>query len=159
VGVVFIVLVGEQWGRHPLAWSLSVVGVAAVLTFVFIRFPDFRASTWHTTKAAAGALAFFIASLFESVGAQRKERTGIPSHIKKAVARRARRRCENPQCWERDVHDYHHINENPSDHRPRNLIYLCPTCHRKAGNGVFTRTELRAWVTSDSAARRGGRIH
>lgn len=55
-----------------------------------------------------------------------KLRTSIPRSTRDAVLKEFRHRCavcgtHEPQC--------HHIDEDPSNHDPTNLIPLCPNCH------------------------------
>lgn len=49
-----------------------------------------------------------------------------------------------PFCDSDDVDhfQFHHIDENPENNEPANLLMLCPTCHSKVTKGDIGRTEV-----------------
>jgi len=55
-----------------------------------------------------------------------KKRTTIPKAASEAVLKEYHHRCA--VCGRHDPH-LHHIDENPSNNDPANLIPLCPNCH------------------------------
>jgi|AntDeeMetagen192_2_1112575.scaffolds.fasta_scaffold00006_74 5-methylcytosine-specific restriction endonuclease McrA len=65
---------------------------------------------------------------------------------------RADRRCE--WCEERvDSPDVHHImpRSEGGPNTPKNLIVLCPNCHRKADSGTISRSKLKYRVNEQLA--------
>ena len=65
----------------------------------------------------------------------RKQRTPIPNYIKMAILEERGKTCEN--CRENDFDEYHHINEDPTDHRPENIELLCYRCHKNSHRKRF----------------------
>jgi hypothetical protein len=57
-----------------------------------------------------------------------KTRTPIPKNIKNKVRKRARGACE--WCRERVELDFHHKDNDPSNHSMDNVVLICPNCHR-----------------------------
>ena len=55
------------------------------------------------------------------------DRTKIPTKIKNEVLKEFRHRCAI--CGGNNMPQMHHIDEDPSNHNPMNLIPLCPNCH------------------------------
>lgn len=63
-------------------------------------------------------------------------RPAIPAELRRHVLVEAGHRCAVPTCRQHPV-DIEHIDDwaNVKEHRFENLIALCPTCHRRKGNG------------------------
>ncbi len=57
-------------------------------------------------------------------------------------------RCENPTCRHRYSLDVHHIKPKAEGgtNNLKNLIVLCPNCHRDAGRGAYSRAQLKEWI-------------
>jgi len=65
-------------------------------------------------------------------GIKSKDRKPLPQYLKDAVRKRAKHRCENPDCRvsDKDVKvEFHHKNGDRNDNRLENIEYLCPNCH------------------------------
>jgi len=46
-------------------------------------------------------------------------------------------------CRKQPAQEIHHIDGNPRNNKPDNLIALCGTCHNKVHNGEITKEQLR----------------
>lgn len=70
-------------------------------------------------------------------------RDTIPAELRRAVLIEAGHRCAIPRCGHTDV-DVHHIIpwETCKNHEYKNLIALCPNCHRRAHKGEIDRKSL-----------------
>jgi 5-methylcytosine-specific restriction endonuclease McrA len=121
-----------------LGWVILGI-VVALLAFSLYRFPAFRGLFLRTAKKAG-----------ESIAYQTKvsEREPLPPDLREHILQRAHYRCENPACKEHVKPEIHHIDGNNSNNSPRNLIALCPNCHVRAGDGVYSYSQLRNWVRS-----------
>jgi hypothetical protein len=71
------------------------------------------------------------------------QRPPIPAELRRAILVEAGHRCAIHTCLHSDV-DVHHIEpwERCHEHRPENLIALCPNCHRRATAGEIDRKSL-----------------
>lgn len=80
-------------------------------------------------------------------------RPPIPSELRRAVLVEAGHRCAIPQCNHPDV-DLHHITpwHQCRAHEYRNLIALCPNCHRRADRREIDRKSLREYKAKLVAA-------
>jgi len=136
IGGFFIV----RWFReNPVQGWLIVVAIVGILGFSIYRFPAFRSSLFRTAKKSADSLV------------QEKKvavREPIPQHMRDRIMERARGRCENPLCTLNTRPDIHHIDFNNSNNSVRNLIALCPSCHRSAHDGVHGPSQLMNWLQS-----------
>lgn len=67
----------------------------------------------------------------------------IPTDLKRRILVEAGHRCAIPTCRSLNV-DIHHIKpwEKYKKHEYRNLIALCPNCHRRAEKGEIDRKSL-----------------
>ena len=74
------------------------------------------------------------------------DRTQIRAELKRQVLIEAGHRCAIPTCRNIIV-DFHHIIpwEKCKKHEYKNLIALCPTCHRRADNEEIDRKSLRMY--------------
>ncbi len=131
----------EKYGI--IAWSLLGV-FGALFIFGIVKSASFR----RKVGDAAKRLFKFTIELISS-GGERKIRTKIPKHIKEEIMRRAGYRCQYPGCGVRENLEHHHIDGDPSNHNPSNLIVLCPNHHRKAQKGIYRREQLKAWAKGE----------
>lgn len=76
---------------------------------------------------------------------RKKRRTPIPLRTQKRLLLRSKAKCEKcgTKLGKGLMPDFHHKNENPSDHRMGNILVLCPNCHRKETNRLRGRVEKR----------------
>lgn len=72
------------------------------------------------------------------------ERPAIPAEIRRHVLIEAGHRCAIQTCRNSANVDIHHIIpwERCHEHFPKNLIVLCPNCHRLAHDGAIDRKAL-----------------
>ena len=70
--------------------------------------------------------------------------------MREEVLARASNRCENERCNYRGKPHIHHIDRNNSNNNLSNLVALCPNCHQKAEDGIFTESQLHNWVRRDN---------
>lgn len=79
----------------------------------------------------------------------RVSRPAIPAAIRRAVLVEAGHKCAIPRCGHADV-DIHHIIpwESCERHEYKNLIALCPNCHRRAHKGEIDRKSLLLYKSS-----------
>ena len=155
-GIVLLVLLAaalliyafasEAFAKHPvfipIFWSLVGLGFIAFVYFL-IKSRTFRRATFEALKKGM----YFVADAFaseETKQRRRKERTDVPVPIKKQVFRRAGHMCQYPGCRERKNLQIHHIDGNPSNHHPNNLILLCPNHHGEAR--VLRKEQLQHWA-------------
>lgn len=70
-------------------------------------------------------------------------RPNIPTELKRRVLVEAGHRCSIPTCRNLDI-DIHHIIpwEKCKKHEYKNLIAICPNCHRRAKKGEVDRKSL-----------------
>ena len=75
-----------------------------------------------------------------------ENRPSIPSNLKRKILVEAGHRCAIPTCRS-PVFDVHHIIpwEKCKKHDYKNLIALCPNCHRMADEGKIDRKSLRLY--------------
>jgi len=57
-------------------------------------------------------------------------------------------------CGREPVQQIHHIDGNPRNNRPRNLIGLCGTCHNKATKNEISKEQLRRRLGTKPNARK-----
>jgi hypothetical protein len=78
-------------------------------------------------------------------------RPAIPAELRRRVLVEAGHRCAIPTCRRHPV-DIEHIDDwaTVREHRFENLIALCPTCHRRKGNGPdqIDKKSLRQYKTN-----------
>ena len=77
-----------------------------------------------------------------------KVRLNIPTSIRQQVYARARGKCERPRCLYSGKLHIHHIDENPSNNSPSNLLAVCPNCHSHIHDGAFSMDAQRSWITA-----------
>lgn len=80
------------------------------------------------------------------LGNQTKVRVHIPSSTRRQVYARARGRCERPHCtYSRNLH-IHHIDQDPSNNSPDNLLIVCPNCHSHIHHDEVSVNAQRSWI-------------
>ena len=72
-------------------------------------------------------------------------RVKIPPAVKREILIEASYRCAVPRCMTPLAIDIHHIDENPANNDPSNLIALCPTCHGAFHRKTYTAEAIRFW--------------
>ena len=77
-----------------------------------------------------------------------KGREYIPTSIKQQVYARSRGRCERPRCSYSAKLHIHHIDKNPSNNSPANLLVVCPNCHARIHDGEFSIDAQRSWIAT-----------
>jgi len=143
IGLIFVALlayalIADWWKEHAvLGWVILGI-VVAILAFSIYRFPAFRGLLVRTAKTAGDRI------IHEKPTASGRE--PLPPDLREHILQRAHYKCENPDCREHIKPEIHHIDGNNSNNSPRNLIALCPNCHGRAGDGVYSYSQLRNWV-------------
>ncbi len=71
-----------------------------------------------------------------------KERKAVPAKRRALLQQEIDSRC--PFCPSGDVGHFilHHIDEDPTNNDPRNLLMMCPTCHSKVTKGDISSCEV-----------------
>lgn len=75
--------------------------------------------------------------------AKKKVRTPIPAENERLVKVQAGYRCSVWGCGGTSGLTFHHIDGNPSNHDPANLLLLCAVCHARATSGEIDRKACR----------------
>jgi 5-methylcytosine-specific restriction endonuclease McrA len=102
----------------------------------------------------SGALIFYLIFRPRVFGRRRiidnsiKVRVSIPTATRQQVYARAMGRCERPRCSYSGKLHIHHIDENPSNNSPTNLVAVCPNCHSRIHDGEFSIDAQRSWIES-----------
>ncbi|MEZ9599692.1 HNH endonuclease [Vibrio sp. 10N.286.46.A8] len=75
------------------------------------------------------------------------KRPTIPAEVRREVLVEAGHRCLIPACKDSANIDLHHIVPwaKCREHKPDNLVALCPSCHRLAHDGTIDRKSLRKY--------------
>lgn len=81
----------------------------------------------------------------------KKKRVPVPRKAKSFVLERANHKCQ--KCGVDIGLQLHHIDRNPSNNVPSNLIVLCPTHHAEADKGVIRRETLKAIQQKQAATK------
>jgi hypothetical protein len=70
------------------------------------------------------------------------KRSALPQKLKMLLQQEIDSLC--PFCGGGDVDhfQFHHINENPSNNDPDNILMVCPTCHSKITKGDIDKSEV-----------------
>jgi len=140
-GVLFLyAILAEWWQQNPvIGWSILIILLVAA-GFILYRYASLRGWIKRQVKETVQK------AVFEEVATGREP---LPRDMREEVLTRARSRCENEQCNYKGRPHIHHINGNNSHNRLGNLIVLCPNCHQKAHDGIFTESQLTNWVRRD----------
>jgi len=72
-------------------------------------------------------------------GEEEKKRKPIPSKTRRELTTRPAK-CK--WCRKQPVQEIHHIDGNPRNNKPDNLIPLCGTCHNRVTRGEITKEKL-----------------
>ncbi len=76
--------------------------------------------------------------------AKKRTRIAVPAEIERQIKVEAGFKCSMPRCDIRHCLHIHHIDEDPSNNDPANLVLLCQNCHALATSGVVDRKACRA---------------
>jgi len=137
ISLVVFALVSDWW-KDNQALGLTIVIVLLILTLLaFIGIRRFRRTVTNTTIKAAEKM------MFEDEVSSREP---IPRYKRNQVLKRARGKCENPDCDVKHPLHIHHIDSNNSNNDYRNLAVLCPSCHWKAHHGVIPKSQVYNWA-------------
>lgn len=137
VALLAYALIAGWWKEHAvLGWIITGI-IVVILAFSIYRFPAFRSLLFKTAKRAGESI------VYETRVSGREP---LPPDLREHILKRAGYKCENPDCKEHIKPEIHHIDGNNSNHKPRNLIALCPTCHKRADDGEYRTSQLRVWV-------------
>lgn len=74
----------------------------------------------------------------------KKTRTPVPAEIEQQIKAQAGGRCSVPRCVSVAELVIHHIDGNPSNHEPDNLLLLCAGCHSRTNTGEIDRKSCKA---------------
>jgi hypothetical protein len=138
VGFIIFGLVASWWKTHSaIGWAVIVILLGA-FSFALYRFPGFRQWVLLKGKSAKDKVVY---------EAGEPPREQIPRRLYDSIMARAGGHCENPDCKSDTRPHIHHINQNNGENDSRNLIALCPNCHRDAHHGnKFSFSQLRNFV-------------
>lgn len=78
-------------------------------------------------------------------------RTPVPSKLKREKMLKPRK---YKWCRKHPAQELHHIDGNPRNNKPDNLIVLCGTCHITATRGEITKEQLRKRLEIRKKAKR-----
>ena len=153
VGLIFVALlayalIANWWKEHAVLGWVIVGIVVALLAFSLYRFPAFRGLFIKTAKKAGESMVY---------GTEASGREPLSPDLREHILKRAGYKCENPDCKEHIKPHIHHIDGDNSHNNPRNLIALCPNCHQKAHDGIFSFSQLRVWTHTSWAIYNRGR--
>jgi len=137
ISLVVFALVSDWWKDNQiLGWTI-VIAVFIMLLLAFIGIKRFRSTLTNTAKKATEKI------VYED---QVSSREPIPGYKRKQVLKRARRKCENPDCKTKRPLHIHHIDMNNSNNDYKNLAVLCPSCHWKAHHGGIPKSQVYNWA-------------
>jgi len=140
VAILAFAILADWWKENAiLGWSI-LGALAIVFAFLLYRYASVRGWIGRQVKDIA------VKAVFEDAASEREP---LPQETREGVLIRARGRCENEHCNYKGKPHIHHIDGNNSHNRFVNLIALCPNCHQKAHDGVFTESQLVNWVRRD----------
>ena len=143
--LIFIILIAyallTDWWKENAVLGWIILGILlAIFAFLLYRFASLRGWLGHQAKSAAEKV------VFEEVASDREP---LPNYKRNEVLKRANYHCENESCHNKEKPHIHHIDMNNSNNNLSNLIALCPNCHQKAHQGVFTSSQLYNWAKRD----------
>jgi hypothetical protein len=69
-------------------------------------------------------------------------RKSLPQKIKMRLQKEVDSHCPFCDSGDVDHFQFHHIDENPENNDPGNLLMLCPTCHSKVTKGDISRIKV-----------------
>lgn len=75
---------------------------------------------------------------------KKKVRTPVPAEVEQIVMAEAGDRCCMPSCANTADLVIHHIDGNPSNHDPANLLAMCSVCHGRTNTGEIDRKSCKA---------------
>ncbi|MFC1905121.1 HNH endonuclease [Chloroflexota bacterium] len=138
----------DWWKENAiLGWIILGILLTAAVFFLY-RFASLRGWLGRQAKDTVKKV------VFEKVASSREP---LPKGTRDEVLKRAHSQCENERCNFKGRPHIHHIDANNSHNPLSNLIALCPNCHQKAHDGVFTESQLINLVRRDYRQLRAGR--
>jgi len=148
IAIIVFALVSDWWKENAVVgWTILGI-LLAVLAFLVYRFASLRGWLGRQVRGIAEK------AVFEDVATAREP---LPQGMRREVLERANYRCENERCNYKGRPHIHHIDGNNSNNRISTLIALCPNCHQKAHDGIFSESQLINWVRRDFARLRAKR--
>ena len=140
VAIIVYALLADWWKENAiLGWI--ILGILLVVAGYFLyRYASLRGWLGRQVRDTVQK------AVFDEVASAREP---LPQDTRTEVLKRAHSRCENERCNFKGRPHIHHIDMNNSHNNLPNLIALCPICHQKAHDGVFTETQLHNWVRRD----------
>ena len=140
IGIIVYALLAEWWQENVVLGWIILSSLIIVGAFLLYRYARLRGWLGRKVKETVKK------AVFEEIASGREP---LPRDIRDEVLRRARSSCENEQCNFNGRPHIHHIDANNSNNRLGNLIALCPNCHQRAHDGVFTESQLINWLRRD----------
>ena len=137
--IVYALLV-DWWKAHAvLGWIILVV-LLAVAGYILYRYASLRGWLGRQVKGTVSKV------VYEDIASEREP---LSQYERNAVLKRSQYRCENESCNYQGKPHIHHIDMNNQHDSLPNLIALCPSCHQKTHDGMFTQTQLFNWARRD----------
>src|SRR6185437_2216174 len=84
-----------------------------------------------------------------------KGRTAVPAGVRRMLFLEAGYKCAMLRCEHETGLEVHHIDENPSNNDPFNLIVLCAVHHARVTNGEIDAAACRTLKSLLSVGERG----
>jgi 5-methylcytosine-specific restriction endonuclease McrA len=141
-------LLATWWKQHAiLAWTITGT-IVAIFVFVIIKRPELRRRLFNKAKTAVQRQIYEPTEPTAVSG-----RDPLPPKLREDVLKRARYRCQNPNCRKHVALKIHHIDGNRNNNVLSNLIALCGTCHDKADYGEYPEHQLRVWLLRSRGQR------
>lgn len=138
--IIVYALLASWWKEHAvLGWIILGV-LLAVAGYVLYKYASLRGWLGRQVKDTVQKV------VFEKVASAREP---LSPNERDEVLRRSQSRCENERCDFQGKPHIHHIDGNNQHNNLGNLIALCPNCHQKAHDGIFTESQLINWVRRD----------
>ena len=140
VAIIAYALLLDWWKTHAVIGWIILGVLLAVVGFVLYKYASLRGWIGHQVKETVEKV------VFEKVASDREP---LPKDTRDEILKRAQSRCENESCDFQGRPHIHHIDGNNQHNNLGNLIALCPNCHQKAHDGIFTESQLINWVRRD----------
>lgn len=141
VGAIIVYALLAEWWQQNAVLGWIILGILiAIGVFVLYRYANLRGWLGRQVKDTVQKV------VFEEVASAREP---LSPYERDEVLKRSQSRCENERCDFQGKPHIHHIDGNNQHKNLGNLIALCPNCHQKAHNGVFTESQLINWVRRD----------
>ena len=142
-GIVVIIawsLLASWWAEHAVIGWIILSALLAGAGYVLYKFASVRGWLGRQVKQTVHDV------VFEQVVTDREP---LSRYERNEVLKRSQSRCENETCTFQVKPHIHHIDMNNQHNNLSNLIALCPNCHQKAHDGIFSQSQLINWVRRD----------